>query len=282
MKIGFLHTKIRPEEKLLLEEFRKKGIDLVMINDDDENFDLAENRYDIDALYERSVSYSRGLYISKIFESWGIPVVNPSAVAERCGDKFVTSKILVEYKIPTPRVMMAFSEQSALAAIEKLGYPCVIKPVIGSWARMVSRINDRHAAEAIIEHKKVLGDYQHQIFYIQEYVKKPGRDIRAFSVGGKTICAIYRSSEHWITNTARGGKASNCPVTKEMDEICIRTSDALGGGVLAMDLFETENGLMVNEVNHTMEFRNSIDTTGVNIPEKVVEYVMQTALRNRK
>jgi [lysine-biosynthesis-protein LysW]--L-2-aminoadipate ligase len=274
MKVGFLYTKIRPEEKLLLEEFRKKNVELVKINDSRTFFKLDKNEFDIDVLFERSISYSRGLYISRIFEGYGIPAVNPSAVAERCGDKFVTSQILTKNNIPTPRVIMAFSAKSALRAVEEMGYPCVIKPVVGSWARLISKVNDRHAAEALIEHKKVLGGYQHSIFYVQEYVEKPGRDIRAFCIGGETICAIYRDSDHWITNTARGGKASNCPLTEEIRELCRRTSEAIGGGLLAMDLFETKNGLVVNEVNHTMEFRNSIDTTGVNIPEKMVEFVI--------
>ncbi|AJF61680.1 TPA: lysine biosynthesis protein LysX [Candidatus Woesearchaeota archaeon] len=277
MKVGFLYSIIRPEEKLLLQELRKRNVEVVKIDDGSEFFDISKNNFKIDVLLERSVSYSRGLYISKIFEGYGIPVVNRSAVSENCGDKFVTSRILTENKIPTPKVIMAFTPETALEAVEKMGYPCVIKPVVGSWARLVSKITDRHSAEAVIEHKKVLGGVQHSVFYIQEYVEKPGRDIRAFVVDGKTICAIYRSSEHWITNTARGGKASNCPVTKELDEICRKAAKAVGGGILAIDLFETKKGLVVNEVNHTMEFRNSITATGVNIPEKMIDYVLKVA-----
>jgi len=134
-------------------------------------------------------------------------------------------------------------------------------------------VNDREAAEAILEHKQTLGSYHHSTFYIQEYVEKHGRDIRAFVVGDETICAIYRTSPHWITNTARGGVATNCPVTPELNRMCVQAARAVGGGVVAIDLFETSQGLLVNEVNYTMEFRNSIDTTGVNIPAKVVEYV---------
>jgi [lysine-biosynthesis-protein LysW]--L-2-aminoadipate ligase len=278
MKVGFLYTKLRPEEKLLLDELRSRdNVEVVKIDDNTAFFDITEKKYDIDVLFERSVSFSRGIYITKLFEFQGVPVVNKSSVAEKCGDKYVTSQILVSNKIPTPKVMMAFSEESALAAIEKMGYPCVLKPVVGSWGRLMAKVENKHQAESIIEHKSTLGGYNHSIFYIQEYVDKPGRDIRAFSVGGKTICAIYRSSEHWITNTARGGIATNCPITKEIDDLCKRTSVAMGGGLLAMDLFETKDGLSINEVNHTMEFRNSITTTGVNIPKHMVDYVLEQA-----
>jgi [lysine-biosynthesis-protein LysW]--L-2-aminoadipate ligase len=273
-RIGFLYTRLRVEEKYLLEELEKQSdVEIVRINDGDSFFDINRLPEPVDVLFERSISYSRGLYISRIFEAHGIPAVNSSLVAERCGDKYITSQILAKNRIPTPGVLMAFDEDSALQAIEAMGYPCVLKPVIGSWGRLIAKIENREMAEALIEHKAMLG-VNHQVFYIQEYINKPGRDIRAFVVGDEVICAIYRSSENWITNTARGGVATNCPLTAEIAEICQRAAQAVGGGMLALDLFETENGLTVNEINHTMEFRNSIATTGVNIPQKMVEYVL--------
>jgi [lysine-biosynthesis-protein LysW]---L-2-aminoadipate ligase len=275
IRIGFLYTRLRLEEKYLLEELGKHGgVEIVRINDGDMFFDINQLPEPVDVLFERSISYSRGLYISRIFEAHGIPVVNSSLVAERCGDKYITSQILARNGIPTPRVLMAFEEESALQAIEAMGYPCVLKPVVGSWGRLLAKIENREMAEALIEHKASLGVH-HQVFYIQQYIDKPGRDIRAFVVGDEVICAIYRSSENWITNTARGGVATNCPVTDEIGEICQRATRAVGGGLLALDLFETENGLTVNEINHTMEFRNSIDTTGVNIPQRMIEYVLE-------
>ena len=178
---------------------------------------------------------------------------------------------------------MAFTPESALQAIEEMGYPVVLKPGVGSWGRLLSKVNDREAAEAILEHKQVLGSYHHSIYYIQEYVEKNGRDIRAFVVGDETVCAIYRDSPHWITNTARGGKASNCPVTPKLNRLCLDAAGAVGGGVLALDIFEDDDrGMLVNEINYTMEFRNSIDTTGVNIPARVVDYVLDVAQRERR
>ncbi|HEX7973137.1 MAG TPA: lysine biosynthesis protein LysX, partial [Anaerolineales bacterium] len=278
IRIGFLYTRIRVEEKLLLEELATRpGVEVVRINDEEEFFDIQEKSSRVDVLFERSVSYSRGLYVSRIFEARGVPAVNPSIVAERCGDKYMTSQILVNAAIPTPKVLMAFSEDAALKAIETIGYPCVLKPVIGSWGRLLAKVDDRYAAEAFIEHKAILGGYNHQIFYIQEYITKPGRDIRAFCIGTEPICAIYRTSENWITNTARGGIASNCPLTPEIKALCRQTAEAIGGGLLAIDLFETGSGLTVNEVNHTMEFRNSIQTTGVNIPGEMVDYLLVAA-----
>lgn len=279
IRIGFLYSRLRVEEKLLLEELeRRPDVEVVRVNDGDRYFDISQLPVEVDVVFERSISYSRGLYITRIFEAHGIPVVNSSAVAERCGDKYVTSQILVRERIPTPRVLMAFDEDSALAAVEAIGYPCVLKPVVGSWGRLLARVDSREMAETVIEHKASLGVH-HQVFYIQEYVDKPGRDIRVFVVGDEPICAIYRSSENWITNTARGGVATNCPLTPDLNDICQRTAQAMSGGLLAIDIFETADGFTVNEVNHTMEFRNSIAPTGVDIPARMVDYVVETANR---
>jgi [lysine-biosynthesis-protein LysW]--L-2-aminoadipate ligase len=279
-RVAILVSRIRVEEKLLLAALEAAGV-TVQVVDDGELILRADERgapLNADVALERSVSTARGLYTLRLLEMSGLPVVNSYATAATCADKLLTTAALTECGVPQPRARLAFTPEAAIAAIEELGYPAVLKPVVGSWGRLLARINDRDAAEAVLEHKETLGSYQHGIFYVQEFVAKPGRDIRAFVIGDQTICAIYRSSPHWITNTARGGQASNCPVTPEIAELCRRAALAVGGGVLAIDLLEhPERGLLVNEVNHTMEFRNSIHTTGVDIPRHIVDYVLRMA-----
>jgi [lysine-biosynthesis-protein LysW]--L-2-aminoadipate ligase len=279
MNIGFLCSLIRKEEKLLLDEFRRRGLELTRMDDRELILDLHRRQWDFDVILERSINHSRALHTLKYLNDCGVKTVNTYAVASTCGDKLLTTLALIREGIPTPKVYVAYTPESALQAIETLGYPVVLKPAVGSWGRLLSKVNDRDAAEALLEHKETLGSYHHSTYYIQEYVEKRGRDIRSFVVGGETICAIYRTSQHWITNTARGGIATNCPVTPELNEISVRAAKAVGGGVVAIDIFETPDGFMVNEVNYTMEFRNSIDTTGVNIPAKVVDYVLEVARR---
>jgi [lysine-biosynthesis-protein LysW]--L-2-aminoadipate ligase len=277
MNIGFLCSLIRKEEKLLLDEFRRRGLELTRIDDRELILDLHRRQWDFDVILERSINHSRALHTLKYLNDCGVKTVNTYEVASTCGDKLLTTLALIRDGIPTPKVYVAYTPESALQAIETLGYPVVLKPAVGSWGRLLSKVNDRDAAEALLEHKETLGSYHHSTYYIQEYVEKRGRDIRSFVVGDETICAIYRTSQHWITNTARGGIATNCPVTPELNEISVRAAKAVGGGVVAIDVFEMPGGLMVNEVNYTMEFRNSIDTTGVDIPAKVVEYVLEVA-----
>lgn len=276
MRIGLLHSLIRKDEKLLIEAFRNARCELTMIDDRKLIMDF-NTAPDVDLLLERSINHSRALHALRLFESVGVHCINTYQVAHVCGDKMLTTAALTEHNVPQPQSRVAFTEQSALEAIEQLGYPVVLKPAVGSWGRLLSKVNDRDAAESILEHKTVLGSYHHSIFYIQQYIEKRGRDIRTFVVGDECIAGIYRSSEHWITNTARGATASKCEITDDIADISIAAANACGGGVVAVDLLESDDGLLVNEVNYTMEFKNSIDTTGIDIPARIVDHVMQVA-----
>ncbi|RIK47243.1 MAG: lysine biosynthesis protein LysX [Chloroflexi bacterium] len=278
-RVAIVHGQLRAEERLLFAELDRRGIAYDRLDDRRFVLDLSTPAaWPYDVVLARSVAQQRTFHTVSVLEGLGIPVVNSSHVLERCNDKLRTSATLAAAGIPQPRLLVAFTPETALAAIEELGYPAVLKPPVGSWGRLLAKINDRDAAEALLEHKDTLGSFHHGTFYIQEYIEKRGRDIRAFVIDGETIAAIYRSSEHWITNTARGGQASNCPVTPAIEEICHATATAIGGGLLAIDLFEdAERGLLVNEVNATMEFRNSIATTGVDIPARIIDHVLDVA-----
>lgn len=285
MRIALLQSRIRVEERMLIDAFTARGVPHVLVDVRHAAWSVHQVPNEpwaaFDAVLERCISQTQAVTAVRMYEARGVTCVNSSRVIETCGDKLKTSLALAAAGVPSPRVMVAVEPEAALRAIEELGYPVVLKPTVGSWGRLLARVNDRDAAEAVLEHKSTLGGVQHGVFYIQEYVDKPGRDLRVFVVGGKAIAAISRQSEHWITNTARGGRASALSITDDLAYICRRASDAVGGGVLAIDLLECpRRGLLVSEVNHTMEFRNSIEPTGVDIPGKIVEHVMKVAQEN--
>ncbi|OLE07032.1 MAG: lysine biosynthesis enzyme LysX [Ktedonobacter sp. 13_1_20CM_3_54_15] len=281
MRLAILTSRIRVEERLLIDALRQRAIAFDIVDDGELLLDLSypdERWREYDAVLCRSMSQSRGLAMLHVLEHWGVRVYNPATVTATCNDKLLTTLALLRAGIPTPHTMLAFDSQVAIKGMDMLSYPVVLKPTSGSWGRLLARINDRDAAEAVLEHRETLGSYQHHIHYIQEYIAKPQRDIRAFVVGERTICAIYRTSEHWVTNTARGAVASNCPVTPELDSLCVRAAQAVGGGILAIDVLEDERrGLLINEINATMEFRNSIAPTGVDIPNAMLDYVLSCA-----
>jgi len=282
--IGVLYSRMRVEEKWIFGAMEKRGIDYDRLDDREVSFDLEapEPWLSYDAVLERSISYTSGLYSLRMLNTLGVPTVNKASVAEICGDKLVTSAVLAKAGVPQPHVVTAFTPEAALAAIEAFGYPVVLKPVVGSWGRLLAKINDRDAAEAVLEHKATLGSVQHSVFYIQEYIHKPGRDIRAIVIGDRVITAIYRKSEHWITNTARGGEGELCPITPEIEALCLKATAAVGGGVLAVDLVEhPDKGMLVNEINHTMEFHTAQPVSSVDIANEIVNYTVEMAKKGK-
>jgi [lysine-biosynthesis-protein LysW]---L-2-aminoadipate ligase len=273
--IGILCGRIRFEEKALFDALRRRGLAFERLEEDRLQFEIGGDVPGVDVVLDRSIHHGRSLYGLTLLNAAGIPTVNSAQVAHTCGDKILTSAALASAGVPVPRTVIAFTREAALDAIEKLGYPVVLKPMVGSWGRLLAKINDRDAAEALLEHKETLGSYQHGIFYIQEFVRKPERDIRAIVIGDQTIGAIYRSADHWITNTARTGQASPCPVTPELHNLCQKAASAVGGGFLAVDLLEHEDGLLVNELNYTPEFHGFMGATAIPVAEMVIDYLQQ-------
>ena len=280
MDVAVLYSRIRRDEKLLLRELRDRGHDATKVDVRKERFGVhgpPAALEDVDIVVDRCLATSRSRYATRFVDSYDVPVVNDPETAAVCADKADNSLVLAENDIPTPATDVAFTKESALSSIEAFGYPCVLKPVVGSWGRLMAKIESRAAAEAILEHKETLGHYEHKVFYIQEFVEKPGRDIRVVTTDGEPVAAMARSSEHWLTNAAQGAETEEIEVTPAMANLVERASDAVGGGLLGVDLMEVggkDSGeYTVHEVNHTVEFKALNEVTDVDVPGAVVDWL---------
>lgn len=284
MRIAMTYTRLRVEERMLIDAFEDLGADVTPIDLRSMVFNpttLGEWAH-YEAVFDRSLSLTNTLTSVRILESLGVRCINPLHAIETCADKLATTLALIRAGVPTPEVRVAVDSDSGLSAIEQLGYPCVLKPTVGSWGRLVSRINDRDAAESILEHREVLGSVNHSVVYAQEHINKPDRDIRVFVVGGNAIAAIERRSEHWLTNTARGAVAAGLEVSPELADLSVRAVASVGADIAAVDLLECpRRGLLVNEINHSMEFRNSTTTTGVEIHRIVAQHTLDIVSEHR-
>lgn len=278
ISVGILLSQVRLEEKLIFAAAEREGLDLVRIHDKELILRLDRPSFaKVPVVLDRSLVHSRAEYTLRFLSSVGIRAINSYQATAICDNKFHTSIALEENNVPTLRTAIAFTPASALKAIEEFGYPVVLKPTAGSWGRLLAKINDRDAAEALLEHKEILGSYHHSIFYVQEYVRKPGRDIRVFVVGQEVVAASYRQSEHWITNVARGAGTSVCTPTDEITSIALAAAAAVGGEILGVDLVETDEGLKVIEINVGAEFKGLVDATGADVPGAIVRYVKAQA-----
>jgi [lysine-biosynthesis-protein LysW]--L-2-aminoadipate ligase len=280
LRVGILYSRIRKDEKLLLAELRERGHVVEKVDVRKHGFGLDGTDAaleDCDLVVDRCLATSRSKYATEFCKHYDVPVVNSPDTAAVCADKVRTSLALDDAGLPTPDTTVAFTTESALEAVESYGYPCVLKPVVGSWGRLMAKLDSRNAAEAVLEHKATLGHYEHKVFYIQDFVEKPGRDIRVLATDGEPVAAMTRSGDHWLTNAAKGAETNSFEVDEEVAELVETASDAVGGGLLGVDLMETGDGYTVHEVNHTVEFKALNDASDVDVPAVVVDWLENRA-----
>ncbi len=275
VELGVLASRIRLEEKTLVKQARKRNdVNLTIVDPREFTWSESDLRH-LDVLLDREISQSRAYHVMELLSGTGVTLVNDFKTVQLCGDKAFTSVKLKKHGVPTPDFRVAFDKESALRAIENIGYPAVLKPVDGSWGRMVSKIDNRESAEATLEHKSQLDSHFHSIYYVQDFVETGNKDIRAFVLDQDVIGAAYRESDHWITNAARGGESRAYPLTDELEDIVQSTSDVFGGGALAVDLLESERGLLINEVNCSMEFKESMKVIDRDIAAELLDYTVE-------
>ena len=283
-KVRIVFDRVRLEEKMLEQKAVELGHDTKMIDAKTTQFttESKKNDYDFgDVVLERCVSYFRGLHFTAALEFLDIPVLNRTEVANNCGNKMITSLLLRKHNVPTPKTYFTFSSEAAIETLEKVGYPLVIKPLIGSWGRGVIPLRDRETADAIIEVRELNDGPLDRIYYLQEMINRPPRDIRAISVGDQLIAAMYRTSTGGLkTNIALGAEPIACEITKELEDICMKASKAVGGGILGIDVMEDEKrGFVVHEVNNTVEFKGMAKVSKRNIPKEMIDYAIHYAKR---
>ncbi|MEM3676737.1 MAG: lysine biosynthesis protein LysX [Candidatus Bathyarchaeia archaeon] len=275
-----MYDKIRPEERMLMESAKRRGIPLKLYDAEHNYFRLTgDGEEDFEqVVLQRCMSYFRALHLTAFLEGRGVEVVNSFQAAVICGNKALTSITLAKAGIPIPRTMLAFTEEAALSALDELGYPAILKPVIGSWGRLIAPLKDPDSARAFIENREYMFPI-YQVYYLQEMVEKPDRDIRCFVIGDRAVAAIYRypAPGEWKTNVARGGRAEPCKVTGELEEAAVKAAETVGGGVFGVDLMESDRGLLVHEVNYTTEFKTTVNATGVDIPGLIIDYALSLA-----
>jgi [lysine-biosynthesis-protein LysW]--L-2-aminoadipate ligase len=283
VEVCIIYDKVRFEEKALYEKTQSKGIKsqivdakTITIGTDSKkkNFILG------DIILQRTVSHYRGLYLTACLEFLDFKVINRFKVSEMCGNKLITSIVLAKNKIPTPKTQFAFSAESAQETIRKTGFPLVLKPIVGSWGRGIFPLRDRETASMIVEMREEDDSPLSRIYYVQEMIDRPPRDIRCIVVGDQAVTAIYRYSAQaeWRTNVARGGKVELAPITKEVEDLALRAAKAVGGGILGVDMMEDKNrGLVVHEVNNTVEFHGAASVSKADIPGAIIDYAVKIA-----
>jgi [lysine-biosynthesis-protein LysW]--L-2-aminoadipate ligase len=281
--ICIIFDKLRFEEKTLYDKAIKRGLRTQLIDAKNVTISTTSKIDELgfgDIVLQRSISHFRGLYITACLEFVGFRVINDFDVSQICGNKLVTSLQLARNNIPVPSTSFAFSGERARNLMNELGYPVVLKPVVGSWGRGVFPIRDEETANMLLETREENGSALSRIYYVQEMINRPPRDLRCIVVGDSVVTAIYRysSDSEWRTNVSRGGKVERATITREIEDIVLKAAKSVGGGVLGVDLMEdTNRGLLVNEVNNTVEFRGAQLVAEIDIADSIVQYALDIA-----
>jgi len=283
VKLTITFDRLRWEEKALNEAAESAGLESSLVDVKGLVFEVPKKRKEFgDVVLQRCISHYRSSLLTLALEGAGLKVINGYAVAETCSNKLATSVALANAKVPTPRTLLALTSEGAEEAAEKLGYPLVMKPFTGSWGRMVTVVRDRATLQSLIEYKEELANPAEQhMYYLQEFVRRPPRDIRAIVAGESIIACVHRIAPpgEWRTNVARGAVSKAFKPDSELKEIILKAAEAVGGGILGVDAMEPDSGYLVHEVNNTVEFKGAQSAVDADIPAQLVRYVAQTARR---
>lgn len=233
----------------------------------------ANERPDLVLFWDKDVSLARRL------EAEGVRLFNSARAIEICDSKVLTAECLAG-KVATPRTLIApktfeglgyskcdFVERSA----DILGLPMIIKEAYGSFGQQV------YLAHSVDEAKSIVASLGHKEFVMQEFIAEScGRDVRVNVVGGKVVSAMERYNDNdFRSNISNGGKMKKTALSPEAEAVAIRAAELIGLDFAGVDVLFGNDGPIVCEVNSNPHFKSSLEATGVDMGEEIMDYVLE-------
>ena len=277
-----LASRVRREEKAIVAAAQRRGATAKCL--DPRQLVLhADRRWPGDVpVLNREIGQVRAAYAAAAVAAAGGRVITTAAATRVCGDKWLTTDALRAGGVPTPRAALALTTDAGLAALDHIGYPAVIKPLVGSWGRLIARVDGPAAATTVLEHRAALPSPQAHLVYVQEEVTGSVRDLRVIVVGGQAIGATWRRGGDWRANVARGAASQATPVTAELGRLAADAAAAVGAEICGVDLLEDPDGrLTVLEVNDRVEFAGFQQAHGnqVDVADRIVAHLLRGVSR---
>jgi len=275
--VALVASRIREDELRLMAALERRRIRFVQVDSRKLVTVLGDPAPPWRVALNREIGSTRAMYAAEALETAGVRVINSAAAVAVCRDKWRTSVALHQAGLPTPRTALAQTPEAALEALATVGYPAVIKPLVGSWGRMVAPVPDPQVAATVLEYVGALPSPQSHVVYVQELVEKPDRDIRVIVIDGRVIGAVYRRATGWRTNVATGAVTEPCPVTDDLAKAAVRAADAVRAEIAGVDLLERADGsLVVLEVNQGVEFSGFHRALGdrVDVADEIVSHLV--------
>jgi RimK family alpha-L-glutamate ligase len=231
---------------------------------------------DLDALIVRPIG--RGSLEELVFrmdmlyklERQGFYIVNPPEAIEHCVDKYDILAVLEDAGLPVPRTVATESVNEALKAFSELGRDVIVKPVFGSRGQGATRIVDVEIADTVF--KAIT--FHHGVIYLQEFVSHGHSDIRAFIVGDRVVAVMRRVAEGWKTNYSRGARPQSTSLSREFEDLAVKSAKAVGCKVAGVDILEGPDGPRIVDVNSQPGWKGLQMVTKVSIADEIVDFVL--------
>ncbi len=215
------------------------------------------------------------LDILRGLERKGLLIINPPEAIEISADKYRSLMLMEEQGIPVPPTVATEDIESAIRAFEELGGDVVIKPIFGSRGRGIGRVDDPETAWRVFHAL----NYTHHMLYLQKFIPHGTRDIRLFVIGNRVVAAMYREADSWKTNIDRGARPVSFEPSKELEDLAIEVAKTIGCRVAGVDVMESPEGYLVNEINSQPGFGGLQLVTKVNIADQIVDYILENIRR---
>lgn len=270
---------IQREEERRLAKALSEWADLETI--DVRKRSLPYGALEADAAVVRPVSMYRAAYSAGAYESSGAFTVNTAEAIILSGDKALTYARLAARHIPVPPTFYAATPEAALEAAKETGYPVVVKPAVGSWGRLVARAATPGKLEQVARLRQHLPCSPQKAMLIQPLLETNASDIRCIVVAGEPLGCMRRTAQRpgeWRSNVALGARVEPLKPSREIEELAARAADAVNGYFVSIDIFETREGYLVNEVNGVPEFKGFIRATGID-PAQALSTQLYNTLR---
>ena len=201
----------------------------------------------------------------------GVTVLNPPRAVETCVDKYLATACLEAAGLRVPPTIVCQHADAALEAFTALGGDVVVKPLFGSEGRGMVRVSDPELAWRTFRTLERTAS----VLYLQQFIRHPGWDLRAFVLGGRVLTAMRRRSRNdWRTNVAQGGAGEPVRLGPMEERLALRAADALGAPLAGVDLLPGPEGeWYILEVNAVPGWRALAPVTDVDVAAALVRFL---------
>ncbi len=186
-------------------------------------------------------------------------------------NKFLTLERLARFGVPVPETHLTSSKESANEIMGKMKPPVVLKLLSGFGGEGVLMVDSRETFKSVIETMKTLK----QEILIERFVESSGEDIRGIVAGDEIIASFKRIAREGEkkANIHYGGRAVSFKLTPEMEEIVLKSSEAIGSKLCAIDMISGKKGVFAIEVNINFGLQGIEKTTNINVARRIIEFV---------